>query len=131
MLKLGHYGLGGSDDSNISEVIIIGVHISGLIACDSEKRLFSVSSLKKYFPGQQVRNYIRKSIEKAKADPVFQVSSTKKIRVYVSQRIGMAIKSGNIDFIYGLKEFLEEIRQETDTVTIIGRSVKEDEILKI
>lgn len=131
MIKLGNSGFGRSDDSGISEVIVIGVHISGLIACDSEKRRFSVSSLKKYFPEKQVRNYIRKSIEKAKADPVFQVSSSKKIRVYVSQRLGMAIKSGKIDFIYGLKEFLEEIRQETDTVTIIGRSLKEDEILKI
>ncbi len=133
MVKLGHSSLNSSDSNsgNTSETIVIGVHLSGLIACDVETRRFSISSLKKYFPCQQVRIYIKSCIEKAKADPAFQFSSTKKIRVQVSQRIGSAIKAGNVDSIYGLREFLEEIRQENDTVTVIGRSVKEDEILQI
>lgn len=133
MLKSGDSHLNTSDKNSVygSEIIVVGVHISGLIACDVEARRFSFSSLKKYFPCHQIRSYIKNCIEKAKADPALQFSATKKIRVQVSQRIGSAIKAGDVDSIYGLKEFLEEIRPENDTVTVIGRSVKEDEILKI
>ncbi|WP_017717215.1 hypothetical protein [Kamptonema formosum] len=114
----------------IGDMIVLGVHMSGVIGCDAETRRISRSAVGQYFATGQARRAIRSCIEKAKDNPL-RLSQNKHIQVQVTPRIGRAIQTGEMESVLGLKEFLEEISEETDTVTVIGRSASEDEVLLI
>lgn len=114
----------------ICEMIVLGVHMSGVIGCDVETRRIPPSAVGEYFATGKARTAIKSCIDKAKDNPL-QLSRNKQIKVQVTPRIGWAIKTGEIEQILGLKEFLEEIGKQTDTVTVIGRSASEDEVLPI
>jgi len=114
----------------ICEMIVLGVHMSGLIECDAETRRIPAPTVRQYFASEKARIAIKSCIDKAKYNP-WRMSRNKQIQVQVTPKIGRAIKTGEIASVLGLKEFLEEICKETDTVTVIGRSASEDEVLSI
>lgn len=109
-------------------MIVLGVHISGVIDCDAKPITIPRSLTYKYFQSDQVKLAIQHCIERAKDNPL-QRHIANKIRVQASQTIGMAIKSGTVQSILGLADFLEEIKKETNTITVIGRNAKENEIV--
>lgn len=114
----------------ICDMIVLGVHMSGVIGCDAETRRIPPSAVGQYFATEKARIAIKSCIEKAKDNPL-RLSRNKQIQVQVTPRIGWAIQTGELESVLGLKEFLEEISKETDTVTVIGRSASEDEVLPI
>ena len=112
------------------QMIVLGVHISGLIGCDVKTLSLPHAIAQKYFMSDQSKQAIKNTIKQAKDNPL-QTYRANQIKVQISPVIARAIKTDNIKSILGLKEFLEEIKAETDTLFVIGRSTKEDEILKI
>jgi hypothetical protein len=119
-----------NDKDLICDMIVLGVHMSGVIGCDVETRRIPPSAVGQYFGSEKARIAIRSCIEKAKDNPL-RLSRNKQIQVQVTPRIGLAIKTGETESVLGLKEFLEEISEETDAVTVIGRAASEDEVLPI
>lgn len=112
------------------QMIVLGVHISGLIGCDVKTLSLPRALAQKYFLSEQARQAIKNTIKQAKDNPL-QTYRANQIKVQISPVIATAIKTDKIESIFGLKEFLEEIKAETDTLFVIGRSAKEDEVLKI
>ena len=117
--------------TNTNFMIVLGVHMSGCIGCDVKIIHIPRAITEQYFKSEQARKAIQNCIEQAKSNPLQMYRPNEKIRVQVTHTIAQAIKTGEIESILGLKEFLEEIRKETNAVTAIGSSAKKDEILEI
>lgn len=117
--------------NNNESMIVLGVHMSGVIGCDVKPLHLPHSVVAKYFKSEQARIAIKNCIEQAKDNPLQVYRPNSQIRVQVTPGIALAIKTGSIQSILGLQEFLEEIKKETNTLKVIGRSAAEDEILEI
>ncbi|MBD1937719.1 hypothetical protein [Microcoleus sp. FACHB-68] len=117
--------------NNDESMIVLGVHMSGVIGCDVKPLHLPRSVVEKYFKSPQARIAIQNCIAQAKDNPLQVYRPNIQIRVQVTPGIALAIKTSNIQSILGLQQFLEEIKNETNYLTVIGRSAKEDELLQI
>ena len=109
-------------------MIVLGIHVSGVIGCDEKPLSMPRNIAVRYFNSIQAREAIESCIKQAKDNPL-QRHIPNKIKVQVSAAVGMAIKSGEIDSIMGLKIFLESVKKETSFITMIGGSLKADQII--
>ena len=116
------------DKNRTDRMIVLGVHVSGVIDCDVNPLLMPRSIAAKYFNSIQAREAIESCIKQAKDNPL-QRHIPNKIKVQVSTAVGMAIKSGEVDSIMGLKIFLDAIKKETTCVAMIGFSFKDNQVI--
>jgi hypothetical protein len=116
------------DRNRTDRMIVLGVHVSGVIDCDVNPLLMPRNIAEKYFNSIKAREAIESCIKQAKDNPL-QRHIPNKIKVQVSTAVGMAIKSGEVDSILGLKIFLEAIKKETSCVAMIGFSFKDNQII--